>query len=141
MLRGVRDSCILLQIATIVIPLDNRCGSLYFRGLRAGMGMPESFEDKSQDVAVLSPTENILGIPNKYFLGAGSLGFIVAVVVHWAFGAALGSFLLYSLYILHANDPQALDIWVAKIRSGVNRWLAGNYKRRRIIIFTLERND
>ena len=94
--------------------------------------MPETFQDKAQDVAVLGQGHRIIGIPMPYFAMTIMIAIPIATMVKWWLGVGFGAFAIYSLYRLHEVDPQALDVWIYRVRSQVRTWQAGRKTRRRL---------
>ena len=92
--------------------------------------MPETFEDKTQDVAVLGGTHAIMGIPTNYFVMTLMIAIPLATMVKWWMGLGFGVVTLLGLYRIHETDPQAIDVWINRIRSQVRSWHAGRKTRR-----------
>ena len=92
--------------------------------------MAETFEDKTQDVAVLGTSFRIMGMPATYFVMILMISIPLATMVKWWMGLGFGSITIFGLYRLHENDPQALDVWIYRIRSQVRSWQAGRRKVR-----------
>lgn len=96
--------------------------------------MSQSFEEKAADVAVLGRVDVIMGIPMNYFMLALAIAMPLATMVWWLYGVITATLLLSGLYQLHAQDPQALDIWIDRVRSQIRVWRAGAKTPRTIIL-------
>jgi type IV secretory pathway VirB3-like protein len=92
--------------------------------------MAETFEDRAQDVAVLGRSFRIMGIPTTFFVMTVMISIPLATMVKWWMGIGFGAITLFGLYRIHENDPQALDVWINRIRSQVRVWQAGRKSAR-----------
>ena len=92
---------------------------------RLGVTMRETFEDQAQDVAVLGRTHAVMGIPTNYFVMTLMIAIPLATMAKWWMGVGFGAVTLLGLYRIHEADPQAIDVWINRIRSQVRSWHAG----------------
>lgn len=96
--------------------------------------MAESFEEKAQDVAVLGGATVLLGIPLPYVAFTLVIAFPLTFMVWWGLGLTFAALALFGLYHLHQADPQAMEIWLERLRSRVNVWQAGRKTGRAIVL-------
>lgn len=94
----------------------------------------QSLEDRAREVTVLSGTEMILGMPIQMFMLVLILAFPTALLASWMVGGVIGGVGLYSMYQIHKEDPQAAQVWAARISSQVKRWRGGHKQGRDIIL-------
>jgi len=87
--------------------------------------LAETFEDKAQDVTVLANGNRVMGIPMTYFVMTLMIAIPIATMVKLWLGAGFGLVTLFGLYRVHETDPQALDVWINRVRSKVRVWQAG----------------
>ena len=85
----------------------------------------DSFEDKAQEVTVLGSVTAILGIPMPYVAFTLVIAFPLTFMVWWVLGLVFATLALFGLYHIHQADPQAVDVWLERMRSQVNIWRAG----------------
>jgi len=95
--------------------------------------MADSFEDKAQDVTVLGGASAILGIPMPYVAFTLVIAFPLTFMVWWVLGLVFATLALFGLYHIHQADPQAVDVWLERMRSQVNVWQAGRKTGRDIV--------
>lgn len=96
--------------------------------------MADSFEDKAQDVTVLGGATALLGIPMPYVAFTLVIAFPLTFLVWWGLGLTFAALALYGLYHLHQADPQAMEIWLERLRSRVNVWQAGRKTGHAIVL-------
>lgn len=96
--------------------------------------MADSFEDKAQDVAVLGRANVLFGIPMPYVAFTLVIAFPLTFMVWWGLGLTFAVLSLFGLYHLHQADPQAVDIWIERLRSRINVWQAGRKSGRAIVL-------
>ena len=96
--------------------------------------MGDSFEEKARDVTVLGGAIAVLGIPLPYFVFTLLVSFPLIFMVWWVLGLTVAVLALFGLYHIHQADPQAVDVWIDRMRSRVNVWQAARKTGRSILL-------
>jgi type IV secretory pathway VirB3-like protein len=92
----------------------------------------DSFTEKTQDVAVLTRSDTVMGIPMPYFVFVLSIGIPTSTMVSVFLGIPVTVLALVALYQLHQLDPQGVEVWVDRVRGMMSVWRAGRRTRRAI---------
>lgn len=73
---------------------------------------------------------SILGAPAKHLITLVMASFLLAIGVNTIAGIILGILSVGGLLVLHRDDPDALDIWIARLRPPwCAAWIIGAKRR------------
>jgi len=73
---------------------------------------------------------SILGAPAKHLMTFVMASFLLAIGVNTIAGIILGILSVGGLLVLHRDDPDALDIWIARLRPPwCAAWIVGAKRR------------
>lgn len=95
---------------------------------------PITFEERAKDVQVLHMSKRIIGIPMSAVIMSSALGLALASIVKVWIGAVIGGVLLFVLYEIYKDDPNALFVIKRRMTSRFRRAVGGTKPQRKLKI-------